>query len=111
MYIRVFFQMLSHIMFSQGHHVKEIQVDPERVPAFVMAEIAFIVTLTSSNSGISQMAAKGLRTIATLQRQPDAPQIDFIQPEDYAKRARVYEQLGDPKVTVVGMYLLYRYHH
>jgi neurofibromin 1 len=95
----------------QGHHVKEIQVDPDRVPAFVMAEIAFTVTLTSSNNAISQMAAKGLRIIAALQRQPDAPQIDFIKPEDYARRARVYEQLGDPKVTVVGVYLLYYYQH
>lgn len=88
--------------------MKEIQLDPDRVSAFVMAEIAFTVTLTSSNSAVSQMAARGLRNLATIQRQPDAPQIDFITPEDYAKRARVHEQLGDPKVTVVGECTLIR---
>ncbi len=82
--------------------MKEIQLDADRVPAFVMAEVAFTVTLTSSNNTISQMAAKGLRNLAIIQRQPGAPQIDFLSAEDYAKRARVYDQLGDPKVTVVG---------
>lgn len=67
-----------------------------------MTEIAFTVTLTSSDNTISQMAAKGLRDVASIQRQPDAPNIDFISAEDYGKRARVYEQLGDPKVPVVG---------
>jgi len=86
----------------QGQHVQNIQLDADRVPAFVLAEIALTVTLTSSNNTISQMAAKGLRHLAIMQRQPDAPKIEFISPEDYAKRARVFSQLGDPKVTVVG---------
>jgi neurofibromin 1 len=67
-----------------------------------MAEIAFTVTLTSSDNAISQLASKGLRHLAVIQRQADAPKIDFISAEDYGKRARVYDQLGDPKVTVVG---------
>lgn len=91
-----------YLVKIEGQHVKDIQLDADRVPAFVMAEIAFTVTLTSSNNVISQLAAKGLRHLAIAQRQPDAPRIDFISAEDYAKRARVFDQLGDPKVTVVG---------
>jgi len=53
------------------------------------------------------MAAKGLRHLAMIQRQPDAPKIGFISPEDYAKRARVFSQLGDPKVTVVGEFFFF----
>lgn len=94
------------IYIYQGQHVQNLQLDADRVPAFVLAEIAFTVTLTSSNNTISQMAAKGLRHLAMIQRQPDAPKIGFISPEDYAKRARVFSQLGDPKVTVVGEFFL-----
>jgi neurofibromin 1 len=70
-----------------------------------VAEIAFTVTLTSSNNTISQMAAKGLRNLAIVQRHPDAPQMDFISNEDYGKRAHVHDHLGDPKVTVVGEFI------
>jgi len=95
------------IYIYQGQHVQNLQLDVDRVPAFVLAEIAFTVTLTSSNNTISQMAAKGLRHLAMIQRQPDAPKIGFISPEDYAKRARVFSQLGDPKVTVVGEFFFF----
>ncbi|KXN84411.1 Neurofibromin, partial [Leucoagaricus sp. SymC.cos] len=86
----------------EGQHVKEIQLDTDRLPAFIMFEIAFTVTLTSSNNTISQMAAKGLRNLANILRQPDAPMVELVEMEDWLKRARVYEQLGDPKVAVVG---------
>ncbi|KAF8165773.1 hypothetical protein B0H34DRAFT_794124 [Crassisporium funariophilum] len=83
-------------------HVKAVQCDPRRVPAFVLSEISFLVALTSADNSISQLAAKGLRMLSHAERQPNAPVNHTITDEDRSKRNPIYEQLGDPRVTVVG---------
>lgn len=84
--------------------MKSIQVDPARTPAFVVMEISFLVALASSDNNISQLAAKGLRLISYAERQPDAPPNPTITDEDRAQRNPIYEQLGDPRVTVIGRF-------
>jgi len=56
--------------------------------------------LTSSDNGISELAAQGLRLISHAERFPDAPENPFISDEDKSKRNPIYEQLGS--VTVAG---------
>ena len=75
-------------------------------------EISFLVALTSSDNNISQSAAKGLRLISQAEQQPDAPPNPTLTDEDRAQRNPIYEQLGDPRVTVIGRYnffLIYSY--
>ena len=67
-------------------------------------EIAFLVALTSSDNTISQAAAKGLRLISQAEQQPGAPPNPTITDEDRAQRNPIYEQLGDPRVTVIGRF-------
>lgn len=82
--------------------MKEIQLATQRVPAFALAEIAFLVSLTSANSNVSNLAAKGLRLLSYAERQPEAPVNYTVSDEDRSKRNPIYEQLGDPKVLIVG---------
>ena len=79
-----------------------MQSNPRRTPAFVVMEISFLVALASSNNAISHLAAKGLRLISHAEHQPDAPPNPTINDTDRAQRNPIYEQLGDPRVTVVG---------
>lgn len=81
-------------------HVRQIQLTERRVPAFILAEIAFLVSLTSSDNGVSFQAAKGLRLISYAERQPGAPTNPLINDEDRPKRHPIYEQLGDPNVLI-----------
>ena len=67
-------------------------------------EIAFLVALTSSDNTISQSAAKGLRLISQAEEHPDSPPNPTITDEDRAQRNPIYEQLGDPRVTVIGRF-------
>jgi hypothetical protein len=67
-----------------------------------MMEISFLVALASSNNTMSQLAGKGLRLISHAEHQPDAPPNPTITDEDRAQRNPIYEQLGDPRVTVIG---------
>ena len=87
--------------------MKALQGDPGRIPAFVVMEISFLVALTSSDNTISQLAAKGLRLISHAEHQPDAPPNPTITDEDRAQRNPIYEQLGDPRVTVIGRFKFY----
>jgi hypothetical protein len=87
--------------------VKSVQVDPGRTSAFVLAEIAFLVSLSSADNTISQSAAKGLRMICRAELQPDAPPNPTITDEDRAQRNPIYEQLGDPRVAVVGKFTFF----
>ncbi|KAF9238786.1 hypothetical protein BU15DRAFT_88233 [Melanogaster broomeanus] len=86
----------------QGDHARGLQLSPSRVPAFALSEISFLVSLTSVNSGVSQLAAQGLRLIAQAERHPDAPVNTGLAEEERSKRNPIYEQLGDPSVVVVG---------
>jgi neurofibromin 1 len=86
--------------------VKTVQFDPDRTPAFVVMEISFLVALASSNNTISQLAAKGLRLISHAERHPDAPPNPIISDDDRAQRNPIYEQLGDPRITVIGRFTI-----
>ncbi|KAG5638079.1 hypothetical protein H0H81_001929 [Sphagnurus paluster] len=103
LWIIIAHQMVElYIKKTENPSIKAIQRDPARVPAFVLAEIAFLVALTSADSNVSQLAAKGLRFLANAERQRGAPVNQAISDEDRSKRNPIYEQLGDPKVMVVG---------
>ena len=86
----------------QAPHAQEIQLAPTRLHAFALAEIAFMVSLTSADSGVSQSASKGLRILAETDRQPGAPLPPPGDQDDRKNRNAVYEQLGDPNVMIVG---------
>ncbi|KAJ6532260.1 hypothetical protein DFH09DRAFT_1370329 [Mycena vulgaris] len=81
---------------------KDVQHDEGRAPAFVLAEIALLVTLTSEDSAISYIAARCLRYLAYLEGVPGAPPAPVVDDELLSKRHLVYEQLGDPRVIIVG---------
>ncbi|KAG1755407.1 hypothetical protein EDB19DRAFT_1661084 [Suillus lakei] len=87
---------------SEDNHARGMQFDKDRVPAFAMSEIAFLVSLTSVSSDVSQLAAQGLRLIAQAERQPGAPVNHGLTEEERSKRNPIYEQLGDPCVIIVG---------
>jgi len=87
--------------------VRYVQFDPNRTPAFVLTEIAFLVALTSADNTISQSAAKGLRSICHAENHPDAPPNPTITDEDRSQRNPIYEQLGDPRVPVVGRFTFF----
>lgn len=82
--------------------MKDIQLCPDRVPAFALAEIAFLVALTSTDKGLSQLAAQGLRFIAQAESQVGAPKNPGMAEEERFERHPIYDQLGDPHVIVVG---------
>ncbi|KAJ4479043.1 hypothetical protein J3R30DRAFT_2708420 [Lentinula aciculospora] len=82
--------------------LKSILNDPTRVPPMILAEIALLVSLPSADGIVSHTAAKGLRLIAHIESQSDAPSNPTITEEDKSKRYPVYDRIGDPKVLVVG---------
>jgi hypothetical protein len=88
--------------FQVQEKVRAVQLTPERVPAFAIAEIAFMVTLTSAERTASAIAAQCLRLIAGAERQKGSVPTHLITEEEKAKRYPVYEQLGDPKALVLG---------
>jgi len=69
-----------------------------------MAEIAFVISLASADSGVSQAAAMGLRVLAQTDSPPLSPVDDM---EDRQARNSIYEELGDPNVVVVGTCRIY----
>jgi len=72
------------------------------VTAFTTLEIACLVSLTSLNINVSLTAAHCLRFIAEVERFPDVPLNENMSEEDRAKRYPIYDQIGDPRVPVVG---------
>jgi len=82
--------------------VKEVQIDERRIPAFAMSEVSFLVALTSADNSISHLAATGLRLLSHAERQPGAPVNPTVSEEDMSKKYPIYEQLGDPRITVAG---------
>ncbi|KAJ3987640.1 hypothetical protein F5890DRAFT_1563214 [Lentinula detonsa] len=82
--------------------LKSVLNDPSRVPPMILAEIALLVSLPSADSIVSHTAAKGLRLLAHIESQVDAPSNPTITEEDKSKRYPVYDRMGDPKVLIVG---------
>jgi len=61
-----------------------------------------MVALPAATVDMSHIAAKGLRLISLIDRQSDAPASGLLNEEEMSKRNFIYEQLGDPRVIVVG---------
>lgn len=76
-----------------------------RLPAMVVAEMAFLVSLTSSDTKVVMSAARGLREIALAEGPTRLAREETDEPDETAKRFPVYEQLGDPtEMTIGGTY-------
>ncbi|KIL70462.1 hypothetical protein M378DRAFT_1044573 [Amanita muscaria Koide BX008] len=101
LWIALAYQILElYAVKTDISHVREIQNDAGRLPALAMSEMAFIISLTSIETGISQLSARSLRLLAHIERQPDFPKP--TNPKDIEHRLAMYERLGDPKIMVVG---------
>ncbi|KAH9939229.1 uncharacterized protein BXZ73DRAFT_88953 [Epithele typhae] len=74
------------------------------VAAFSLAEIAFLVSLCSADGVVSLTACNCLRLMAQIERQPCNPSgpVSETSVEEAIKRHPIYEQLGDPKVSMIG---------
>ncbi|GBE80125.1 hypothetical protein SCP_0213280 [Sparassis crispa] len=103
---RMFISMAYEIMYrfssSTKEHIEPIQMCTDRVPAFAIAEIAFLVSLTSADSYVTLTAAHCLRLLARAETMPKAPAPAAENEEERVKRYTLYEQLGDPSVIAVG---------
>lgn len=60
--------------------------------------------LCSADGIVSLTACNCLRLLAQAERLPDAPpQADETNEDEVLKRHPIYEQLGDPKVSMIGV--------
>ena len=81
---------------------RSLRMDKTRVSSFALAEIAFLVSLCSFDPVVSYTACQCLRLLAQAERQPEAPQASDINEDEVLKRHPIYEQLGDPKISMIG---------
>ncbi|KAI0340881.1 hypothetical protein BDW22DRAFT_1485833 [Trametopsis cervina] len=102
MWMTLAHELLFRFTRSTLEKVRTIQLTPERVAAFAIAEIAFMVTLTSADRLVSATASSCLRLIAGAERQKGPAPSHLITEEEKAKRYPVYEQLGDSRALVLG---------
>ncbi len=79
-----------------------MQRPADRTAAFGVAEIAFLVTLTSADRTASATAAHCLRLIAMVERQKGESPTHVVTDEEKAKRYPVYEGLANAKALVLG---------
>ncbi|KAJ6460124.1 hypothetical protein C8R47DRAFT_1161242 [Mycena vitilis] len=91
-----------YVINNEHELMKAIQIDDALISALVLVEIALLVTLTSEDNGVSQLASKGLRYLAYLESTPGAMPTPVVDDDVMSKRHLVYEQLGDPRVLIVG---------
>ncbi|KAI0355329.1 hypothetical protein OH77DRAFT_1424817 [Trametes cingulata] len=105
---RMFIQQLYEIMYcyaypvSSKQHRNALRIVPSRASALAISEIAFLVCLCSADGVVSLTACNCLRLLTQTERQPDAPPYAEGNEEEAIKRHPVYEQLGDPKVSMIG---------
>ncbi|KAI0686496.1 hypothetical protein BC835DRAFT_1523052 [Cytidiella melzeri] len=92
----------ANISRAAQEKIRFMQLTPERVAAFAIAEIGFLVALTSADRSVSATAAQCLRLIAGGERQKGSPPAQVISEEEKARRYPVYEQLGDSKALILG---------
>lgn len=81
-----------------------LRITPNRASVFALTEIAFLVCLCSADGVVSLTACNCLRLLTQVERNPDAPPYAEGNEEEAMKRHPVYEQLGDPKVSMIGKY-------
>ncbi|PCH40763.1 hypothetical protein WOLCODRAFT_88808 [Wolfiporia cocos MD-104 SS10] len=102
MWINMAYEIIYRFTRQTTEHMRKIQVSTERLPAFAIAEIAFLVSLTSADSNVTMNAAHCLRLLAQAETAPDAPVTGNLSEDERVKRYPIYEQIGDPKVLVIG---------
>lgn len=81
-----------------------LRIIPNRASVFALTEIAFLVCLCSADGVVSLTACNCLRLLTQVERQPDSPPYAEGNEDEAIKRHPVYEQLGDPKVSMIGAY-------
>ena len=62
------------------------------------------MSLCSADGLVSLAACNCLRLLAHIERHPNAAQATEVNEEEVLKRHPIYEQLGDPKVSMIGMF-------
>jgi hypothetical protein len=82
---------------------KELHTSAACNSAFILAQIAFLISLTSADTVVSQAACHCLRSIALAERQQGVPANPSFSEDELSKRNPIYEQLGDPNVTIIGL--------
>ncbi|PSR92202.1 hypothetical protein PHLCEN_2v4732 [Hermanssonia centrifuga] len=102
MWMHMCHELLYRFTRSTSENQTLIQFTPERAPAFAIAEIALLVTLTSADRVVSATASHCLRLIAAAERQKGGAPTHLISDEEKGKRYPVYEQLGNAKALVLG---------
>ncbi|KAH9854976.1 hypothetical protein C2E23DRAFT_883516 [Lenzites betulinus] len=105
---RMFIQQLYELLYCYTHPdttapmESTLRVAPHRSYCFALTEIAFLVSLCSVDGVVSLTACNCLRLLTQVERSPGMPPYLEGNPEDANKRHPVYEQLGDPKVSMIG---------
>ena len=90
-------------LYAQNKQLQPaLRIIPNRASALVLSEIAFLVCLSSADGVVSLTACNCLRLLTQAERHPDAPPYPEGNEEEAIKRHPVYEQLGDPKVSMIG---------
>ncbi|EJD36584.1 hypothetical protein AURDEDRAFT_117057 [Auricularia subglabra TFB-10046 SS5] len=74
----------------------------DRLPGFLAAEFALLITMFSPGTDISLRAARALQLLARAERHERAPRPEFLAPEEQAKRWAVYEQVGAERYHLIG---------
>ncbi|KAI0775878.1 hypothetical protein BD413DRAFT_470082 [Trametes elegans] len=106
---RMFMQQLYEIMYWYANPEAQsaalrpaLRILPHRTSSLALAEITFLVCLCSTDGVVSLTACNCLRLLTQTERHPDAPPYAEGNEEEAIKRHPVYEQLGDPKVSLIG---------
>ncbi|TFY54349.1 hypothetical protein EVJ58_g8920 [Rhodofomes roseus] len=103
MWINMAYEIIYRFTKStETEQIRRVKINTDRVSAFAVAEIAFLVALTSADANVTLTAAHCLRLLAQAETAPDAPSSNTHSEDERVKRYPIYEQLGDPKVLVVG---------
>ncbi|KAF8207849.1 hypothetical protein K438DRAFT_2013261 [Mycena galopus ATCC 62051] len=103
MWVSSIFRILKmYVMNHENDHLKAIQTDENLTSSLALVELALLITLASEANNVSQLAARGLRYVAYLESLPGALAPPVVDDDLASKRHLVYEQLGDPRVVVVG---------
>ncbi|KAJ7821199.1 hypothetical protein B0H14DRAFT_2831907 [Mycena olivaceomarginata] len=97
------YRMLKmYVMNHETVNMKAIQNDPNLKSSLLLVELSLLVTIASEDNNVSQMAARSLRYLAFLESAPGAEAAPVADDDLVSKRHLVYEQMGDPRVLIVG---------
>ncbi|THH31919.1 hypothetical protein EUX98_g2275 [Antrodiella citrinella] len=103
MHINMALEMMYRLTRVLPEHMAHVREEREKIPSIALAEIAFLVVVTSADRTVSAMACQGLRLIAVAERQRSAPSYATLDDDERVKRFPVYEQLGsDNKGALIG---------